>query len=62
MRDVVAWCRQVAARLDALTYEHRRLALDVLNVNARVFRHDHEPRYIITAFIPLDESIVPSSP
>ena len=54
MRDVVVWCRQVAARLDALTYEHRRLALDALNVNARGFRHDHEPRYIITAFIPLD--------
>jgi hypothetical protein len=61
MRDVVTWCRQIAARLDTLTYEQRRLALDALNVSAKVYRHDHEPRYVITASIPLDDVIVSSS-
>ncbi len=55
-------CRRVGANLGNLTYEQRRLTLDALGVEARVYRSDHEPRYVITASIPLNYPIVSTSP
>lgn len=54
-------CRRVGANLGNLTYEQRRLTLDALGVEARVYRSDHEPRYVIMASIPLDRPIVSTS-
>lgn len=59
LTDLQAWCEQVADRLGQLTYEQRRLALDYLAVEARVFGPD---RYEITASVPLDGSIVKRTP
>ncbi len=49
LHDLVGWCRTVAANLGDLTYEQKRMALDVLGFGVRLFRADHEPRYVITA-------------
>ena len=48
------WCRTVAANLRGLTYAQRRMALDALNIRVRLFQQGEEPRYEITAAIPLD--------
>ena len=52
--DVQAWCHAVAASLGELTYSEKRLALNALGVQAKVWRTDHEPRYEIRASVPLD--------
>ena len=52
--DLEAWCRSVATKVDALTYEQKRLALDALGVEARVWRPDHTPRYAVTVALPLE--------
>jgi site-specific DNA recombinase len=66
MGDVAAWCRTVAANLETLTYAEKRLALDALGVRVRLWRKGHEPRYEITANVPLEAapaaSIVSSGP
>lgn len=56
------WCRTVATNLHRFTYDDKRLALDALQVQARVWKKDHTPRYDISAF-PLGNTIVsiPSS-
>ena len=59
--DVQAWCRATAASLATLTYEQKQLALDALGVQVKVWRTDHEPRYKISASIPLEGAIVDSS-
>jgi site-specific DNA recombinase len=59
--ELEAWCRSVATNLTNLTYQERRLALDALGGQARVWRTDHSPRYEITANIPLDGEIAVST-
>ncbi len=57
-RQLVAvqdWCHSLAAKLGRLTYQEKRIALDALNVQVRIFVKDHSPRYVITASIPLEE-------
>jgi site-specific DNA recombinase len=53
LAELEAWCEAVAAKLGTLTYAQRRLALEALGVEARVWRADVHPRYQITASIPL---------
>lgn len=53
-RLLVAWCRTVAAKLADFGYAQRRLVLDVLEVQVRVYRADHAPRWEMTASIPLE--------
>ena len=45
--DLDYWCRVQAENLAGLTYEEKRLALLALNVEARVWRVGHDPRYEI---------------
>ncbi|MDP9373493.1 MAG: recombinase family protein [Chloroflexota bacterium] len=54
--SVEDWCRQVAANLGDLTYEQKRQALTALEVRVRLYRADHDPRYEITAALPLEIS------
>ncbi|MGA7668864.1 MAG: recombinase family protein [Nitrolancea sp.] len=53
--DLRQWCEQVAAKLTTLTWEQKRIALEALGVDVRVFRKNdpEHPRYIITANVPL---------
>ena len=37
-----------------MTYDQRRTALDALGIQARVWKSDHDPRYLITDALPLD--------
>ena len=53
--ELTAWCDTVAANLDLLSYDDRRLALRALGVRVRLWERDHEPRYEITANISLDQ-------
>jgi len=59
--DLQAWCAAMAKSLGTLTYQEKRLALDALGVQAKVWRTDHEPRYEIRASIPLEGVIVERS-
>src|SRR5262249_23517233 len=59
--DVEAQCAKVAGRVGTLTYEMRRLALQWLAIEVRVFRADHAPRYVIDG-IPFTEPETISGP
>ena len=58
LADLQTWCRSVASRLGGFDYEQKRLALEALSVQAEVFRAGTEPRWVITATVPLDEPVV----
>jgi len=46
--DLTEWCRLQAVNLSVLTDHDRRLAIEALGVEARVWATDHDPRYEIT--------------
>lgn len=48
------WCSTVSANLEELTYQQKRLALDVLGFKVTVYKADHTPRWQVTAEIPLE--------
>jgi site-specific DNA recombinase len=48
LADLEYWCRVQAENLQSLTYDQKRLALRALDVRARVWASDHDPRYVIT--------------
>jgi site-specific DNA recombinase len=52
---LASWCETVAANLTGVTYQEKRDALLALGVQVRLYRSDHEPRYEITASIPLGD-------
>ncbi|MBA2451955.1 MAG: recombinase family protein [Chloroflexia bacterium] len=56
--NLTLWRDTVATNLDDLSYEERRLALDALGIEVKVYRKDHDPRYEITATIPVIGPIV----
>jgi site-specific DNA recombinase len=45
--DLESWCQVVARNIDLLNYDGRRLALDALGVQVRVWSTSHNPRYEI---------------
>jgi site-specific DNA recombinase len=54
-RDLVAYCRRVAAKLKRATYPQKRLALAALGVRVTVYDKTVKPcRYRVEAEIPLD--------
>lgn len=59
--DLTKWCHDIAARLDTLDYEQKRMALVALGIEVKVYSAKHEPRYTITARLPLDEDIASST-
>jgi hypothetical protein len=60
MTSLAHWCETVAANLDGLDYEGKRMALHALSATATVWRADHLPRYEISLSIPLGDDIVDS--
>ena len=58
--DLQAWCRTVAANVDDLDYDGRRLAMEALGVRVTLWGTDHTPRYEILTN--LDPAIVCPSP
>jgi site-specific DNA recombinase len=60
--SIQAWCQSIAANIDTLSYDEKRLALSALGVKVRVWRPQHDPRYKIDAVIPLDAPIVDTTP
>lgn len=59
--DIQAWCTALAEELASLDYTARRTALEALGVEARLFRQGDDPRYVITARVPLGEQVVYAS-
>lgn len=49
LADMERWRQRLAAKLGKLTYASKRDALESLEVQARVWRADHRPRWEITA-------------
>lgn len=60
--NITLWCNTVAARLGELSYEEKRLALEALGVQVTLYGKEHEPRYVITANIPLEGPVVSEAP
>jgi hypothetical protein len=61
--EITAWCAMVADNVDRLSYAEKRLALDWLGVEARVWGADHTPRWDVSASIPLaSQTVSVSSP
>jgi site-specific DNA recombinase len=54
LTDLAAWCQRVTSNLELLTYEQKRLVLDALGVQARVWKTDHEPRWDVRMSLPVD--------
>jgi site-specific DNA recombinase len=52
--EIQRWCGHVAARLGSLTFQERRLALEALGVEVRVWQRDHDPRWEVRANLPLE--------
>ena len=50
MGDIEVWCHTVA-NLATLTYDDKRIALDALGVQVRLWPKGHEPRFDMTAAI-----------
>ena len=60
--DITGWCDTVAVNLDSLDYAGKRLALEALGIEVRIFSKDHEPRFEIRACIELKNLIVSTTP
>lgn len=56
LASIETWCRRVSVNLDALAYGQKRQVLDALGVQVRLYHSNHEPRYDITASLPLERS------
>jgi site-specific DNA recombinase len=54
LSDLEIWCRTVAERLTTITVAEKRLALEALGVQVRVWRAGCTPRHQITMSIPID--------
>lgn len=48
MRDLQAACSRVTQKVETLSYQYRRLALEAYKVQAKVWPVGHEPRYEMT--------------
>ncbi len=48
LAEFEAWCGTVAANLSELTYQQKRIALDVFQIQVTVYRADRTPRWTIT--------------
>jgi site-specific DNA recombinase len=48
------WVRTVAENMDDLEYDDRRDLLRALDVRVKLFRKDHQPRWEITASLPIE--------
>jgi hypothetical protein len=51
--ELEEWRATVAANRETLGYKGKRVALDVLNAQAKVYPSSHSPRYEIDASLPL---------
>ena len=56
LSSLETWCRTVSTNLDTFDFKQRRMVLDTLGFSAKLYRSDHEPRYVISASI--DEQLV----
>ena len=52
--NVEQWVATVSANLEDLTREEKRTLLAALDVRVKVWRTDHDPRYVIEAAVPLE--------
>ena len=57
LRVIEAWCRDLGAQLAGSGYDERRLTLTALAVQVTLYPADHEPRYVVTASVPVDNPI-----
>jgi site-specific DNA recombinase len=55
--DVQTWCRRVSERLNTLSFEEKRQVIETLDVQATVYRAHIQPRFVITATIPLTDQM-----
>lgn len=55
--DVKTWCRRVSERLSTVSFEEKRQVIETLDVEATVYRAHVQPRFIITATIPLTDQM-----
>ena len=60
--ELTAWCQNVSRKLDTLTYDEKRLALDALGVTVKVWAKGHNPRWEAQGSIPLTGDIVYGRP
>ena len=47
---------RVAGKIGQLSYAQKRNALEALGVHVEVFPRSHNPRYVVTMAIPLEEA------
>jgi site-specific DNA recombinase len=59
MNSLRDWCQHLAERVEQMTYEQKRLAIEGFGIEVRVYKKWHEPRYELKARVPMkDTSIV----
>jgi site-specific DNA recombinase len=61
LEDVRTWRERVAANLTTLDYREKRTAIEALGVRVDIYGRDHDPRFVVTARIPLRTDIAYSS-
>jgi site-specific DNA recombinase len=62
LQDLASWCGRVASNLETLSYEQKRLILEALDVRARVWRTDHDPRWQLDWSLPVDRPVPDLAP
>jgi site-specific DNA recombinase len=51
MADMASWCQTVAANIEQVSYDQKRLALDAYGVQVQLWaKGDRDPQWEITAF------------
>ena len=60
LADLSAWCARVAENPTRLSYDEKRLVLEALAVDVRVWRSDHEPRWRLGMSMPVHHPNVPA--
>ena len=51
------WCRTIASRIHSMSWADKRLALDTLGVQVKLYPHDQEPRFIVTLDAPVETEL-----
>jgi site-specific DNA recombinase len=61
MNSLRDWCQHLAERVEQMTYEQKRLAIEGFGIEVRVYKKWHEPRYELRARLPMREGSVVDS-
>jgi site-specific DNA recombinase len=52
--QLASWCKTIGTRVDDMSWAEKRVTLDALGVHITLFPHTKNPRFVITADLPIE--------